>query len=618
MESVRSAGKDDFVFVPTLIALLRNRVLKGRARAVLIGYGQPAVDVLAHFMRDPEEDIWVRRHIPGTIGQIPSQKSVDVLVAGLAETDGFLRYKTVSALERLRREHAALAFPREPIEALTASEGLRYFTYLSLYDNLFGKKKLGTDSLLADALVQKMARIKDRIYRLLALIYPWKDIAAAEWTLQHGDPRSRASASEYLDNVLSGQLRKRIMPLLEDLPNDEKVRRGNVLIKSRPRDVEETLLQLINDDDQVVAASAIDVVRQQHMWSLADDLEHVLAHRDVRDWYVFEAASWTLAEQRMPAERRRELWLEPLPAAELAGRLRSLPLFASVTVDELFRIVSAARQVRHDPGSVLLKEGAVPTSLHLLLDGTVVGSTADADRHPIEPPAALGFNEALQGQPMRESMRTEQVAVTLVLSIEEFRTLLADNTDLVTGLFETLSERDPGSRAPVHPTSAGAELASLAAGGLSPIEKVLALQRVPLFSRTSVEEMAQVAAVTSTVTMVTGAVLFPESAPPGLWMILSGGVTLTSPSAAVPTQARSGDIVGSLQMLSGHPLGLTATVVDPGVALHITREDLFDVLGERPELLRQIFAAMFRRVADPAFTSGVFRPKVTQTTVSAG
>jgi ATP:ADP antiporter, AAA family len=613
MESVRAAGTDDFVYVPALITLLRNRLLKGRARAVLISYGEPVVDALAYFMRDPDEDIWIRRHIPGTIAQIPSQKSVDVLVGALQEPDGFLRYKTVSALERLRREQASLTFPREPIEALTIAESIRYFTYLSLYSNLFSNKTLGTDSSLADALRQKMARTKDRVYRLLGLIYPWKDISAAEWTLQHGDPRSRASASEYLDNILSGQLRKRIMPLLEDLPIEEKVRRGNVLIKSRPRDVEETLLQLINDDDQVVAATAIDVVRQNQMWSLADDIEHVLAHRDVHDWYVFEAASWALAEKRMPAERRRELWREPLPAAELIGRLRTLPLFASVSVDEVFRIVSASRQVRHDPGSTLLKEGSVPSSMHILLDGAVVATTAESERHTLQPPSAIGFNEALQGQPMRETMRTEGVAVTLVLSMDELRTLLADNTDLVSGLFATLSERDPGSRAPVQPTAAGAELAQLAAGGLTPIEKVLALQKVSLFSRTSVEEMQQVAAVTSTVNMTAGSALFPESAPPTLWMILSGEVSLTGPSSVVPIQVRSGDIIGSFQTLSGQPLGLSATVTVPGVALRITREELFDVLGERPELLRQIFAAMFRRSADPAFTSGVFRPRVTQT-----
>ena len=373
MESVRAAGTDDFVFVPTLIALLRHRRLKGSARIVLVSYGEAVVDVLAHFMRDPDEDIWVRRHIPSTLALIPSQKAVDVLAAMLEDPDGFLRYKAVSALERLRRTHDTLTFPQETIEKLVVGESRRYFNYLSLSDNVFGKKRLPGGSLLALALEQKMQRTKNRIYRLLALIYPWRDIDAAQWTLENGDARGRASASEYLDNILTGQLRKRTMPVLEDLPLDEKVRRGNVLLKTRPRDLDETLLQLINDDDQVIAAAAIDVAAQHKVWTLADDIEHVLAHRDARDWYVFETASWALAEKRMPAERRRELWHEPLPAAELASRLRELPLFASVTVDELFRMAAAAKQVRHDPGAVLLQEGAVPTTIHFLLDGRVIG-----------------------------------------------------------------------------------------------------------------------------------------------------------------------------------------------------------------------------------------------------
>ena len=40
-------------------------------------------------------------------------------------------------------------------------------------------------------------------------------------------------------------------------------------------------------------------------------------------------------------------------------------------------------------------------------------------------------------------------------------------------------------------------------------------------------------------------------------------------------------------MLSGQPLGLAARVVESGIALRIARDDLFEVLGERPELLRQ-------------------------------
>src|SRR4029453_17242095 len=107
--------------------------------------------------------------------------------------------------------------------------------------------------------------------------YPWRDIAAAQWTLAHGVGRSRASASEDLDKIIEGERRKGIMPGLEEMPAEEKVRRGNVLLKTRPRDVEETLLQLINDEDQVVAAAAIDTARAQKVWALADDIEHVLS-----------------------------------------------------------------------------------------------------------------------------------------------------------------------------------------------------------------------------------------------------------------------------------------------------------------------------------------------------
>ena len=126
------------------------------------------------------------------------------------------------------------------------------------------------------------------------------------------------------------------MVMVEDMPADERVRRGNAIFKTRARDVEDTVAQLVHDDDQVIAAAAIQLVEQRQMWTLSDDLEHALAHRDPHDWYVFEAASWALAAKRMPAERRRSLWLEPLPAVELASRLRSVPLFAFASVDELF------------------------------------------------------------------------------------------------------------------------------------------------------------------------------------------------------------------------------------------------------------------------------------------
>ena len=271
----------------------------------------------------------------------------------------------------MKREHPELTIPTAPVEALVVKETSRYFNYLGLHYNVVVRDPVARDTLLARALREKLGRTVDRIYYLLAMIYPWKDIAAARWTLEHASGRARAGALEYLDNLLTGQMRKRVIPVLDDVPLEEKVRRGNLLLKSRVRDVEDSLAQLVHDADQIVAATAIHFVESRGVWALADDLEYALEHRDAKDWYVFEAASWALAAQRMAVDERRTRWMEPLPAVELADRLRRMALFDYVSVDELFRFADAGRQVRHEHGRVLYTQGATPDDLQFLLDGAV-------------------------------------------------------------------------------------------------------------------------------------------------------------------------------------------------------------------------------------------------------
>jgi HEAT repeat protein len=593
MESVRRAGRADFIFVPTLVSLLRNRQLKGRAREVLVSYGESVIDALAFFMADPNEDEWIRRHIPSTLAMIHSQKSVDALVAQINDADGFLRYKVMSALMRLRRAEGSLKVPVDVVEAVVTRESRQYFRYLSLQYNLTAAGALHEEDLLASALRQKRTRGRNRIFQLLAMIYPPDDIDAADWTLTYGEPRTRASASEYLDNILSGPIRRMVMPIVDDLPEEERVRRGNVLIRSRRRDVEETLLELMNDDDQVIAACAIDMARQRQLWTLAPDIEHILAHRDARDWFVFEAASWSLAERRLQPERRRQKWVEPLPAVVLASQLRVLPLFASLTVEELFRLAAAARQVRHEPGTLLFTERSVPEMLHVLIDGEVTAGSANVAPLTIAAPAAFGFAEALQARPMRRYVRTSGIAVTLVMTSEELRTQLAYNPELVRGLFATMAPQRPeGSRSQINPTGAAPELEQLAADGVRAVDKIIAITHVPVFSHLSAEEARHLATITRTVTMVEGQPLFRATDRPTTWLIMAGEVRLEGTDGVEPTVAVAGDTIGSFSALAGPSVGRDATVTKSGVALCIDRDDLFEMLGDRPEMLKQLFAGV--------------------------
>ncbi len=280
--SARAAGRGDARFVPALVSLLGHRVLKAPARAALVGFGEDVIDALAYFLKDQGEHVWVRRHVPATLAALPCQASMTALVGALGDPDGFLRYKIIEAIEAMRRAHPELALPPGVIDALVLTETTRYYNYLTLRFNVVQRDHQGAQSLVVRALDDKLARTLDRIYRLLGLIYPWQDIVAARQSLERGDARTRAHAREYLDNVLAGPIRRRVMPIIDDQPAAEKVRVANEILRTRPRDLEDTLAQLIHEPDPVVAASAIEFVESRQLWSLADDLEFVARPAPVR------------------------------------------------------------------------------------------------------------------------------------------------------------------------------------------------------------------------------------------------------------------------------------------------------------------------------------------------
>jgi AAA family ATP:ADP antiporter len=600
--AIRSAGRmgaNSFLFVPALISLLRNRLLKADARAVIVGYGVSAVEPLSYFLRDQDEDLWVRRHLPATLALLPSPATVDALVAALKDRDGFIRFKAVVALERIRRERPDLTIPREPIEAMVLGETLRYANALTLHANLVEPGAIPADSLLARALEEKESRARNRMFRLLGLIYPYDDIAATRFAIDHGDSRARASAAEYLDNLLGGDLRRRVMLLIEDMPADERVRRANVLFRTRRRDPEDTLAQLVHDEDQTVAAAAIQLVAERGVWKLADDVEHALAHRDVRDWYVFEAASWALAARRMPPSERRQRWLEPLPAVELAGRLRQIPLFDYVSVDELFRVAGSGRQVRHEPGRVIYQEGVQPETLQFLIDGEVTieaDGTPGAERGHVErraAPVALAFEEMLEGTAMRSTVRAADIAIALSLTREEFLTILSDNIELAHGLFKLLFDARSGTTFRAMRGRIPADIARLAEQGLQPIERVLLLQTSPLLQHATGEQLLRLASIARQVDLAEGAVLFGETEDAAIYTLLTGEVRVEAPGEA-PVTLDAGDTIGLYEALTAVPAGARVTVTKAGAALRVDRRELFDLLADNIDLLQGLFSGVLR------------------------
>ena len=590
--SAGTLGGGDFLFVAPLVALLRNRALKSAARQVLVGYGDEVVAPLAHFMLDPEEDVWVRRHVPATLAQLPGPASMAALLAALDSHDGFLRFKALDAIEHIRRTTPSVAIDQAAVTRHVVAEAGRAFDALTLHYNLVVAGEIDSGCLLARALDEKHRRAMARLFQMLGLVHPAGDVDAVRQTLLQGDARLRSSAIEYLDNLLAGDVRKKVMVLVEEMPLDERIRKGNVIHRTRTRDVEDTLAQLLHDDDQTLAAAAIHLVEARKQWTLADDIEHVLAHRDARDWHVFEAASWALAAHRMPAERRRSLWQEPLPAVELADRLRRIPLFEFTSVDELFRLAGLGRQVRHDQGRDLYTAGEAPQSLQFLLDGRLrrTGESGAAD---LEPPAPLAFEQVLEGMTMPATITAIEASITLSLTTGEFLTHLAENADLAKGLFHMLLAPRNGERAAVQHWGIPREVRERVASGLRPIDRVLLFQSSSLLSRASATALLQLAGISRPVSWTAGTQPFARDAEPALLVVLTGELQVTQLGGKTET-AGAGDVVGLHETLGSVPLTATVTVSKDATVLKIDRADLFDVLANHIDLMQGVFSGILR------------------------
>lgn len=588
--SARALGPSDGLFLPGLTSLLGHRTLKAAARDALVGYGDAAVPALAHVLLDAREHAWVRRHIPATLAAIPSQASMDALVAALDDHDGFLRYKAIAALEHLHRTHPDLACPSASVERLLLQEASRYCNFLTLQHDFARGVREQRSLLVGTALEEKLARTLDRIYRLLGLLYQSDNVAAARHTLRHGEARRRAAAVEYLDNLLKGAVRKRVLPLLDETSPAEKLRHAYLVLKTRPRDLEDTLARILHEDDPILATTAVHFVARHQRWSLADDLHFVLRHRPPDDRVLMDAASWALALRAGAVEDSEP----PRPIVELAHRLRTLPLFEFVSIDELFRITALGEETHHPPGRELSRPGAAQAAVEFILEGAVAVALPSGGVREIDAPAVIGFEDVLRGVPASSAVLARGLVVSMQVPADAFLTLVADNAVIAGSLFGMLMA--DASRAGLLPIAPPPDEARPPL--LQPMDLALALREHPLLARATPAQLLALVSAAREVPLTAGQVLFEAEDPAALFQIIDGEIAMELPTGQ--HAARAGTTLCLAETLAGTSAGARARVTRAGRAWRLRREDLFGVLTDHVDLMQEIAGEVLVPTARPS------------------
>ncbi|GMR22883.1 MAG: hypothetical protein BMS9Abin37_1262 [Acidobacteriota bacterium] len=294
--------------------------------------------------------------------------------------------------------------------------------------------------------------------------------------------------------------------------------------------------------------------------------------------------------------------LAPVPTVVLAERLRQIPLFRFVSVDELFRVSAISQQVRYETNSTVQEKGARAEYIQVLLEGSFEIRSGQHGAERLDPPAMLGFQEVLEGTTLRNEARASTESVALVMPAEEFRTLLSANIELAQGLFRMLLEQNGGDVSPsrIRVSSPGQAVKAgqpvqvpLLTEDLKTVDKVLYLQMIPILARATADELYVLAAITREVSFQLDEILFSEGNPSSILLVLAGSVALESPSGGESENASAGDCLGAEETLAGADWSWRGRATSPGKALRIDREALFEVLADYTDLLQGIFGAIF-------------------------
>ncbi len=240
-EAVHTAGLlQAQEFVQPLVQRLRSHETAREAVEALCAYGETLVPTLARVLANRAEHPAVRRGAARVLGRLGTASAAEVIQRHLDEHDEELRARLYRALVRCTRNHRGLPVNRAVVQQALGRELAHAYGSLWMAELLQLGSATVTDShtprsgreaaaaMLGGALAEDVLATEERIFLLLAVLYPDADMERIWTGIRDAGAadalRKRVNAVELLDNLLDRHTRRRVLPLLDDSPRDAKLR----------------------------------------------------------------------------------------------------------------------------------------------------------------------------------------------------------------------------------------------------------------------------------------------------------------------------------------------------------------------------------------------------------
>lgn len=276
---------------PLMMALGRPDLTDDAADA-LARLGDAIVPQLSQALRSDDVPVEVRRELPSVLVRIATAEAEQALVSSLLESDGTVRHRVISSLNKLRAVRPDIRIDPSVVELLLAAEIAGHYRSYQVLGPLEGQLK--EDDAVIDALRHSMEQELERIFRLMALLFPHAGLHDAYVGVRSSNPTVRANALEFLDNVLKPELRHILVPLLDSqVTVRERIDLANRLVGAPLETSQQAVATLLASEDPWLRSCAIQAVGTLQLRSLAPELKR------------YEEASDPLVREAVVAARAR-------------------------------------------------------------------------------------------------------------------------------------------------------------------------------------------------------------------------------------------------------------------------------------------------------------------------
>jgi len=228
--ALESAGKlRRRELLPLIIPHLREPSTQEIGSAALEEYGAKIIGTLKDYLGDQEEDIRLRKTIPDILSRTGSQRAADLLASELKKGDKDLESELIEAMYRLRSKNPQIHFSERTVLSEIAQRIKECYVILIEIQGLIEDKK---KEFLVRDLENSVARTLQRIFELLSLIYPQEDIIKAYQNICAGTKKTIDYSIELLDNILKKEIMEVLLPLIDDIPLEDKAKKCRKLLKT--------------------------------------------------------------------------------------------------------------------------------------------------------------------------------------------------------------------------------------------------------------------------------------------------------------------------------------------------------------------------------------------------